>query len=157
MIKDNFKDEDIINWSKRGKSEVSFCFKQALGEAFFHGLDLVGSLETESLKLQKSLTSAKASADYYKGLLDGAEKKIKDIQTDHKKELQAIQDELNKARNEAQSAGEAKDREIEKMRVKNEKLQADKDMELSQAYSAGFAAYIHNFLAADPDYFHGQL
>lgn len=44
LIKDNFRDEDISNWSKSGKVEAGFCFKQPLGEKFFHGLDLLNSL-----------------------------------------------------------------------------------------------------------------
>lgn len=142
MIKANFKDEDIVNWSNRGKSEVSFCLKQALGQAFFHGLDLVGSLEAENTKLQKSPTSAKTSSDYYKGLLDEAEKKMEDIQNDHKKELKGLQDELEKVRAEAKTTNEALTAELERLNTENEVLQGDKDKELSEAYSAGFSTYL---------------
>lgn len=123
-----------------------------MGEAFFHGLDLVSSLEAENAKLQKSLTSAKTSSEYYKGLLDGAEKKIEKIQGDQKKEIRAIQDKLDKENNEAQSTSEAKNKEIEMLKTEIENLRGDRDLELNQAYSAGFAAYLHSFLAADPDY-----
>lgn len=73
LAKENFKDEDVICWSKRGKVEAEFCLKQALGEAFFHGQDSVNSLESENLKLQQSLTNSKASSDNYKGMINGAE------------------------------------------------------------------------------------
>lgn len=152
MIKDNFKEEDTVNWSKRGKTEASFCLKQALGEAFFDGLYLVGSLEAENAKLQKSMTSAKTSSDYYKGLLDGAEKKIEDIQNDHKAELKGIQDEPEKLKAEAKTINEVMTTELESLKAENEVLQGDKVKELSEAYSAGFTAYLQNFLADDPDY-----
>lgn len=96
MIKYNFKDEDIVNRSKRGKEKASFCLKQVLGEAFFHGLDLVGSLEAENSKLQKSLTSTKTSSNYYKRLLDGAEKKIEDMKNNHNTKLKKIKDAAEK-------------------------------------------------------------
>lgn len=38
------------------------------------------------------------------------------------------------------------------MKAEIEKLQGEKDKELSDAYSDGFAAYLKNFLVADPDY-----
>lgn len=44
-VEDNFKNENIVSWSKRGKTEVSSCLKQALGETFFHGLDLLNSFK----------------------------------------------------------------------------------------------------------------
>lgn len=72
LAKDNFKDEDIVSWSKKGKVESRFCFKQALGETFFHGLDLINSIEDENFKIQQSLNNAKSSSDYYKGMLNGA-------------------------------------------------------------------------------------
>lgn len=142
MIKENFKDDDIVNQSKRGKAEESLCLRQALSEAFFHGLNLVGFVEAENTKLQKTLTSTKTSSDYYKGLLDGAEKKIEDMQSDNKAELKTIQDELDRVKVEARIVSKAQDKEIERLKAENERLQGNKDLELSQAYFAGFAAYL---------------
>lgn len=84
LVKDNFKDEDVSGWMKRGKVEAGFCFKQALGETFFHGLDLLNSLEGENSRLQASLTNATNSHDYYKGLVEGAEKTVEDERLVHK-------------------------------------------------------------------------
>lgn len=152
MIKDNFKHKDTVNWRNRGKAEASFCLKQTLGEASFHGLDLVSSLEAENTKLQKSLTSTKTSSNYYKGILDGVEKKVVDIKNDYKAELKRTQDELEKVKVESKTASEAQAAELEKLKAGNEILQGDKDKELSKAYSAGFVAYLQNFLAVDLDY-----
>lgn len=152
LIKYNFRDEDITNWSKQGKVEAGFCFKQALGETFFHGLDLLNSLEGEKSRLQSSLNSATNSRDYYKRLLDGVEKKIEDDRLLHKRALKSIQDDLDKSKADAKAASEAQTKEIEMLKSENEKLQGEKDLELSQAYFAGFAAYLWNFLAIDPDY-----
>lgn len=59
LAKDNFKDEDIIGWSKRGRTEACFFLKQALDEAFFHGLDFLNSLEGENLNFSSLLPTPK--------------------------------------------------------------------------------------------------
>lgn len=77
IAKDNFKDGDGVTWSRRGKAEARFCFKQALEESFFHGLDMFNSMESENLKLQQSLTTSKTSSDYYKGCSIEPRRKLK--------------------------------------------------------------------------------
>lgn len=47
---------------------------------------------------------------------------------------------------------EAQEREIARLKSENDRIQGEKDVELSQAFSAGFAAYLENFLAGDPEY-----
>lgn len=64
LAKDNFKDEDVTNWSKRSKVKAGFCFKQALEKSFFHGLDLLNSPEGKKFRIQSSLISATNSHDY---------------------------------------------------------------------------------------------
>lgn len=107
LIKDNFRDKDITNWSNRGKVEAGFCFKQALGETFFHGIDHLNFLEGENSKLQSSLNSATISCDYYKGLLDGAEKKIEDMKTYYELDLKKIKGDADKEKAEAKVSSEA--------------------------------------------------
>lgn len=123
-----------------------------MGESFFHGLDLIDSLESENLKLNQFLTNAKTSSNYYKGMLDGAEKKIKELNESHKAKLKNLQDELEKVRGDVKSASEAHNKELAKLKAEKESIQQGKDVELSNAFSLGFKAYLENFLAADPDY-----
>lgn len=104
-----------------------------MGESFLHGLDLVNSLEGKNLKLQQALTSAKTFSDYYKGMLDGAEKKIEEVSEAHKAELKRLQDELEKA-----NGIETHAQELAHLRTEKESLQQGKDVELSNAFSLGF-------------------
>ena len=152
IAKENFKDEDVVLWSRRGKEEAKFCFKQALGESFFHGLDLLNSMESENLKLQHSLNNSKTSSDYYKRLLNGAEKKIEELRENHKAELKLIQDDLDKVKSDAKTAIEAQAKEISNLKDEKASLQEGNDKALSDAFSLGFTAYLQNFLAADPEY-----
>lgn len=122
LAKDNFKDEDVICWSKRGKVEAKFCFKQARGESFFHGLDLVNSLEGKNLKHRESFTNAKTSSNYYKGLLDGAEKKIEDLNDGHKSKLKSLQDELDRVKGEVRTVVEGHKKEFEKLKSEKENI-----------------------------------
>lgn len=85
-------------------------------------------------------------------MLDGAEKNLEDERALHKSALKAVQDDLEKAKSDAATADEARKKEIEDLKTEDEKLQSDKNIELSQAFSASFAAYLENFLSADPDY-----
>lgn len=109
-------------------------------------------MESENLKLQQALTNSKSSSDYYKGLLDGAEKKIEDLKDSHKTELKGLQDEVDRVKSEMASASEAHKKEIEQLKSEKANIQEGKDKELSDAFSLGFAAYLQNFLAADPEY-----
>lgn len=119
LIKDNFRNEDVSNWSKRGKVEDGFCFKQTLGERFFHGLDQLNSLEGENSGLQSSVTSTTISRDYYKGLVDGAEKKVEDERQSHKSALKALQDDLTKVKVNAKATGEAQQMEIDRLKERS--------------------------------------
>lgn len=101
--------------AKKGKAEACFCFKQALGETFFHGLNLLNSLESENSRLQQSLNNAKSSSEYYKSMLDDAEKKLKDLKEDHKSKLKKIQDELDKSKADDKLAGKAHAKELERL------------------------------------------
>lgn len=132
--------------------EAGFFLKQALGEAFFHGLDIINSLESENLKLQLSLTSSKTFTDYYKGILDGAEKKIEELNDANKSELKRLQDELEKAKTDPKTMSDAQAKELANQKMEKETLKQGKDKELSDVFSLGFAAYLQNFLAADPQY-----
>lgn len=152
LAMDNFKDVDVICWSKRGKVEARFCLKQALGEAFFHGLDIVNSLESENLKLQQSLTNSKASSDYFKGILSGAKRKIEEINDSYKSELKNLQDELEKVKTDAKATSDAQAKELAHLKMDNETLKQGKDRELSDAFSLGFGAYLQNFLSVNPEY-----
>lgn len=98
------------------------------------------------------MNSAKNSRDYYKGLLDEVEKKVEDEHLLHENALKSIQNNLDKSKAYAKALSEAHEKEIERLKAENERLQGDKDLELSHAYSAGFAAYLQNFLATNPDY-----
>lgn len=109
-------------------------------------------MEGENSKLQQPLNTTKNSSDYYRGLLDGAEKIVENERMSHKNALKAIQDELKKAKTDAKVAGEAHEKEIKRLKTENEKINGGKDLELSQAFSAGFAAYLQKFLTADPKY-----
>lgn len=113
LAKDNFRDKDITNWRERGKT--GFFFKQALGDTFFHGLDLPNSLESENSRLQQSLNNAKNSSDYYKGLLD----EVNNERPLHKSALKVVQDDLEKVTSDASTADEAPKKEIEKLKAEN--------------------------------------
>lgn len=75
-------------------------------------LDLLNSLEGENSILQYLLNNHIISRDYYKGLVDGAEKKAKDDFQSHKSTLKAMQDDLDKTKSEAKLAVEAQEKEI---------------------------------------------
>lgn len=122
------------------------------GKSFFHGLDLLNSLEAENSILRYSLNRATISRDYYKGLLDVAREKVEDEHLSHKSVLKAIQDDLEMARSDAATTEEARKKEIEELKSENKRLKSEKDLELIQAFFSDFAAYLQNFLAADPDY-----
>lgn len=152
LAKENFKDEDVICWSKRGKVEAEFCLKQALGEAFFHGQDSVNSLESENLKLQQSLTNSKASSDNYKGMINGAEQKIEELNDSHRSRLKNLPDELEKVKTDAKAASDAQAKELEDLKMEKRTLKQGKDKELNDAFSLGFAAYLQNFLSTAFEY-----
>lgn len=89
---------------------------------FFHGLDLLNSLESENSKLQSSLTNAISSRDYYKGLVDGTEKTIEDECLRHGTALKDAQDELTKVKGEAKATDEAQQKEIVMLKSEIERL-----------------------------------
>lgn len=95
-------------------------------------------MESENLKLQQSLTNAKSSLDYYKGLLDGAERKIEEINDGHKSELKNLQDELQKVKANAKTEGESHQNELTKQKNERETLQQGKEKELSDDYYLAF-------------------
>lgn len=85
-------------------------------------------------------------------MLDGAEKKIKDLKDGHKNDLKALQDKLDKVKNDAKAASEAHEKELSRLKTNKDNIQHGKDSEWSNAFSLGFKAYLENFLAADSDY-----
>lgn len=83
--------------------------------------------------------------------MDDAKKKVEDEHLLDKNALKAVQDDLTKVKADAKAVSEAQKKEIKRLKAKIEKLEGEKDKKLSNAYSTGFAAYLQNFLAGDPD------
>lgn len=75
-------------------------------------------------------------------MLNGAEKKIEELNDCHKGEIKNLYDELEKTRANAKAAGYTHTKELTKLKMEKKTLQQGKDIELSDAFSLSFAAYL---------------
>lgn len=150
--RENFKEEEVQSWNARGKAEAGIYLKWSLGESFFHGLNLVNTLEGENSKLEKSLKNSRDSVTYYKGQLTELQKKLAEDDLSHKADKKHLQNALDEAAEIAKKQGEANALAFQKLQDELADLEGNTLKAQSDTYNAGFFAYLTNFIAADPEY-----
>lgn len=78
LVAENYSSEDVKIWSSREEADAEHNFKLGLGDAFFHGLNVLAQKNTLIKDQERALKNLKGEATIQQSKLLAAEKKAVD-------------------------------------------------------------------------------
>lgn len=152
MARETYSLEEVRQWNKRYETEADAHLKRAIGEVFYHGLNRLAAKDVRIKHLEESLDKAAGIEASLRDELAVVQSKAKEEATSFRKQQGLLQRELDDVKLESLKENEALATEVATMRSQIDLAQESKSDELTDAYNAGFFAYLKAFLGAHFDY-----
>lgn len=140
MAKDSFTSEKVWKWHNRIEAEANSTLKWAMGEVFYHGLNILATKYVRIKHLEHLVGKVSALEASHHEKLVVVQSKANEEVTTHRKELGTLQRELDDVKLKS-----LKEKEALTLRSMFDLAQGAKDSKLGDTYNVGFFAYLKAF------------